>query len=453
MNIIIPAAIIAVVLLALIFGLISRYRTPKADEAFVVTGTGKGHQGKVYLGTGTFVLPVVQKCTVVSLTAVQAELKATTPAQDGIELAVSAVAQVKVNDDPEAILKAAQRFTDDTSKIRGFVTEQLSGELRALIGTMPAHQILTNRRSLIDQVSQAIEGGLKAQGLQLDSFVINSVNDADGSYFSDLAAGERANKRIDAAKATARAEQESAQAIAESTANSKTAEAQAAQRIKEIEISTQQAVVDQQRELEIAQLEARKLTDKAQAEADAALPLAQAERQLVQLTKEREIADSRAELRDRELDAEVRRPAEAQRYAAEQNAAADKNRRIAEAEARAQEIKLNGDAEAQAIRAKGEAEAEAINKRAEALQKMDEVGRLELILDKMPAIVAAAAEPLRGANLTLIGSDTDAVTNSVARTAGGSLEAIKSVTGVDLAELVANFGQRNLPAGADNGEQ
>lgn len=413
------------VLLLLIVALISRYRVPGADEAFIVTGTGKGQAGKVYRGTGTFVLPVVQKATRVSLSSVQATLNTSTPANDGIELAVSATAVVKVGDEPDDVLKAGQRFRDDTGKIKEFVTQQLSGELRSIVGTMTAHSILVDRKALIEQVAQAIKSNLGTQGLILDSFSINEVTDADGKYFDDLAAGERAEKSRIAH--IARANADSASSIAQ---------AQAQREAEQARIANEQAVIEQQRQLDVEQQQARQVTERAAAEANAAGPLAAAERLLIQTEKDNEVAAKRAELRQTELDAEIKRPAEARRFETEQNAAAEKAQRIAEAEAEAQSTTLRGQADAEAIRLRGQAEAEAITARAEALTKMDTVGQLELILDKMPAIVAAAAEPISGANLTLVGSDTSGVTRSVTSAAAGAFEAIQGVTGLDLRALL-----------------
>ncbi|MEP9394613.1 SPFH domain-containing protein [Gordonia sp. VNK1] len=456
-SIIVIVGVAVAALVVLIVALISRYRVPGADEAFVVTGTGKGQTGKVYRGTGTFVLPVVQKSTRVSLSSVQATLNTSTPANDGIELAVSATAVVKVGDEPEDVLKAGQRFRDDTDKIKAFVTQQLSGELRSIVGTMTAKAILVDRKALIDQVAEAIKTNLRTQGLALDSFSINEVSDADGRYFQDLAAAERAEQSRIAHIAQANAE--SASAIAA---------AQAEREAEQARIANQQAVIEQQRQLDVERQEARKITERAAAEADAAGPLAEAERRLIQTEKDNEVAAKAAELRQTQLDAEVKRPAEARRFETEQNAAAEKAQRIAEAEAQARTVELQGEAQkkakiaaaqadaqstelrgradAEATRLRGEAEAQAIEARAKALAEMDTVGQLELILTKMPAIVEAAAKPLAGASVTLIGSDTDGITQSVAKSAVGALETIRSTTGIDLAEMLGGISKAAVPA-------
>ncbi len=81
----------------------------------------------------------------------------------------------------------------------------------------------------------------------------------------------------------------------------------------------------------------------------------------------------------------------------------------------------------------GEAEAEALEKRAEALGRLDRVGQLELVLDKLPAIVAAAAEPLADANVTRVGDSLHPLVKGAGTGLAGTLEIIKSTTGIDVA--------------------
>lgn len=410
MSTLIPAIGIAVVLIVIfVILLLSRYRVPGAEEAFIVTGTGKGHQGKVYRGTGTFVLPVVQKATRVQLSSVKADLDTSTPANDGIELKVRGVAVVKVGDTPEDILKAGPRFGDDLMRINSLVTEQLSGELRSIVGTMTAKSILVDRQQLVDQVAQSIKEILANQGLVLDSFSINDVQDSDGQYFSDLAAKERSDQSAIAAQSRAIAHR-----VAEQS-----------------RIENEQAIIEQQRELDIQRETARQATDRASAEADAVRPLVEAERRRVQVEKDNEVAAQRAILRDTELDAEVRRPAEAELYAAQQRAEAKKAEITAEAEARAAGIRITGEAEAQAL-----------EMRAEALGKLDQVGQLELVLSKLPEIVRAAAEPLSEASITLVGDSVDPLTRGAGSGLAGGLEVIRGTTGLDIAGLLADLGDK-----------
>ncbi|MFZ2512287.1 MAG: SPFH domain-containing protein [Gordonia sp. (in: high G+C Gram-positive bacteria)] len=413
----IVVAIILIVLVVLL--LLSRYRVPGAEEAFIVTGTGKGHQGKVYRGTGTFVLPVVQRATRVQLSSIKADLDTSTPANDGIELKVRGVAVVKVGDTPEAILKAGPRFGDDLNRVNALVTEQLSGELRSIVGTMTAKSILVDRQQLVDQVAQSIKEILGNQGLLLDSFSINDVQDSDGQYFSDLAAKERSDQAAIAAQSRAEAHR-----VAEQS-----------------RIANEQAIIEQQRELDIEREQARQATDRAAAEADAVRPLVEAERRRIQVEKDNEVAEQAARLRDTQLDAEVRRPAEAELYAAQQRAEARRAEIVAEASARAEGIRITG-----------EAEAEALEKRAAALSKLDSVGQLELVLGQLPSIVSAAAEPLKDSNITLVGDSVDPLTRSAGAGLASSLELIRGTTGIDVAELLSALGSDKTSRNTGSGD-
>ncbi|MFT3661868.1 MAG: SPFH domain-containing protein [Gordonia sp. (in: high G+C Gram-positive bacteria)] len=460
-SLVIVIALVVVVIVAAVLGLVSRYRVPGAEEAFIVTGTGKGARGKVYKGTGTFVLPVVQKATRVSLSSVKADLRTQTPAQDGIKLNIQAMALVKVGDEPEDILRAGPRFTDDLDKIEDQAIDQLSGELRSIVGTMTAKEVLTNREKLTAQVRGQVAENLRVQGLVLDAFNILEVEDADGKYFADLAAPERAEQAKIAANARSVAKADSDRVAAEQDRIAKQAQ-----------IANDQAVIEQQRQLDVERQEARKITERAAAEADAAKPLAEAERRLIQTEKDNEVAARQAELRQTQLDAEVIRPAQAERQAAAERAEAAKVEQIARAEAEArtvqlrgeadkaariaasqaeaesirvrgtadaETIKLRGAAEAESIRVKGAAEAQAIEERAEALAKLDEVGQLELVVNGLPAIVGAAAEPLSGASITLVGKDTSAVTESVVGGVSQLLPALKEATGIDLGGVLTGM--------------
>lgn len=414
----IVVAVVLVVIIALM--LMSRYRVPGAEEAFIVTGTGKGHQGKVYRGTGTFVLPVIQRATRVQLSSVKADLDTSTPANDGIELKVRGVAVVKVGDDAEAILKAGPRFGDDLARINALVTEQLSGELRSIVGTMTAKSILVDRQQLVDQVAQSIKEILGNQGLVLDSFSINDVQDSDGQYFSDLAAKERSDQAAIAAQSRAEAHRVS----------------------EESRIANEQAIIEQQRGLDIERESAREATDRAAAEADSVRPLVEAERRRIQVEEDTKVAQQKATLRNTELDAEVRRPAEAELFAAQQRAEARKAEIVAEAEAKAESIRITG-----------QAEAEALEKRAEALGRLDSVGQLELILDKLPEIVKAAAEPLADAHITLVGDSVDPLAKGASTSLASSLELIRGSTGLDVAGMLAKLGGDTAGRGEAAGGQ
>jgi flotillin len=109
---------------------------------------------------------------------------------------------------------------------------------------------------------------------------------------------------------------------------------------------------------------------------------------------------------------------------------------MAEAEA----SRAKGLAEAQVTAAKGQAEADAMAKKAEAYKQYNEAAVTQMIIDKLPELVQAAASPLaKVGNITLLstGGDTTGaskISGDVLNVAAQSLTMIKGLTGIDLAE-------------------
>jgi flotillin len=102
--------------------------------------------------------------------------------------------------------------------------------------------------------------------------------------------------------------------------------------------------------------------------------------------------------RERELEAQVKQPAKAEKYRMETLAAAQKNRLILEAEATAEAIRARGEAEAFAINAKAQADAEAMQKKAAAWEKYQGAAVVDMVLQALPRIAAEVAAPLANVN-------------------------------------------------------
>ena len=160
-------------------------------------------------------------------------------------------------------------------------------------------------------------------------------------------------------------------------------------------------------------------------------------------------------MKEYELDALVRKQADADKYKAEQLAAADLIRRQKEAEARAYELakeaeakKIQADAEryaaeqkAAGIEAVGQAEAEAIEAKAEAQKKMEGASLLEMYFKALPEIVANATKPFEKIDsITMYGSDnTKQLLGEVMQNTNQIQNAIKEATGLDIANLISEY--------------
>jgi flotillin len=352
-------AVIGLVVLAvaLVGFFVSRIRVAGPNEAFIITGRkGKGGGGdtsgqKVVMGASVFVVPFVQKLGIMNLSSRQ--ISVSVPAavsSNGIRCTLEGVAVVKVGGTEELIRAAAQRFLGQQAEIDIFTREVLAGSLRAIVGRLSVEEIIRDRAAFAGAVAEEAENSLTNQGLVLDTFQLQDIQ-AEGNYLLDLGRPEAARAEKEAAIAEARARREAEQA----------------------RITAEEEIAVANRELQLKQAEIKAETDAAVANAAAAGPLSQAAKDQEVIAAQEQVAARRASLKEQELDAEVRKPADAQRYAVEQEAEANKAREIAEAQAAAETARLSGAAErerrtalAEATKAEGLAQAEAMKAKGEA---------------------------------------------------------------------------------------
>jgi len=352
-------AIVGLVVLAvaLIAFVISRIRVAGPNEAFIITGRkGKAGGGdtsgqKVVMGASVFVVPFVQKLGVMNLSSRQ--IGVSVPAavsSNGIRCTLEGVAVVKVGGTEELIRAAAQRFLGQQTEIDVFTREVLAGSLRAIVGRLSVEEIIRDRAAFAGAVAEEAENSLTNQGLVLDTFQLQDIQ-AEGNYLLDLGRPEAARAEKEAAIAEAAARREAEQA----------------------RIAAEEEIAVANRELQLKQAEIKAETDAAAANAAAAGPLSQAAKDQEVIAAQEQVAARRAALKEQELDAEVRKPADAQRYAVEQEAEANKAREIAEAQAAAETARLSGAAErerrtalAEATKAEGLAQADAMKAKGEA---------------------------------------------------------------------------------------
>ncbi|MFF9724666.1 flotillin family protein [Streptomyces gardneri] len=459
------AAVVGIVVLVVLLGLtvITRYKVAGPSEAFIITGR-RGKQAtdpatgrvftdnsgqKVVVGGGVFVVPFVQQKFTLDLSSrhIPVAVRGAVTLR-GVKANLEGVAIVKVGGTEDSIRAAAQRFLMQQDGIVGFTQEVLSGALRSIVGRMSVEDIIRDRAAFAGQVAEEAEASLSGQGLVLDAFQIQDIT-TEGSYLEDLGRPEaaRAKQEADIAEAVARRAAEQARLKAE----------------EEIAIA--------QRTLYLKQAEIKAQTDEAAAQANAAGPLADAARQQDILTEQEKVAARQAALTDRQLDTQVRKPADAARYQAEQEAEARRIALVKQAEADAQRSRLTGEGEkahraaladavriegeaeaaAAAITARGSAEAEAMEKKADAFARYGDAAVLQMLVEVLPQVVAKASEPLSAIDkLTVISTDgasqlTRTVTDNVAQ----GMELLSSTTGVDLAQLLQGFTQRKpVPAPA-----
>jgi flotillin len=102
---------------------------------------------------------------------------------------------------------------------------------------------------------------------------------------------------------------------------------------------------------------------------------------------------------------------------------------------------------AEAVRLRGLAEAEAKEKLAEAFAKFGEAAVLDIIVKMLPELAGKIAEPLKSIDkLTVVdtgnGEGAARVSNYVTSLMATAPEMLKSVTGIDLEQLVKGLTQK-----------
>ena len=381
------------------------YRVPAPDQAMLISGGRIGLGGapfRVITGHGAFVTPMFRKVRYLSLAMAEAEVAEQCVTKQGITLNVRAVIAFKVGNDNESIVNAGQRFLSDQDQMATLTGRIFAGHLRSIIGSMTVEEIVTERQKLATEVLDGSKVEMARIGLSVDSLQIQSIDDMNSGYIDSMAAPHTA------------AIQRQAQ-IAQAQANQASAEAQQQSQRKQAEYQRQTMVVQAQYKAEV---------DKAQAEAAQAGPLAQAQAQLNVLSAQTDLANKQSELRQRQLVAEVIKPAEA---------------------------------EAQKVRVLAEADAARTKLQAEAAASYDRVALDRMLIEQLPMIVKEAAAGLAGANVSVL-NGADGLSEIAAGLVGQGLTILESVkkslagsvgAEVKLFDDGAANGQHALPDSSD----
>lgn len=451
MNLFLIIGIAAVVILGIIF-LCAGYIKAPPDQAYVISGIRK--KPRILVGQAGFKIPFFERLDKLALGAVQIDVKtgSAVPTAEFINIRVDSNVNVRVGQSPEMIELACQNFLNvPREEINRKVRDLLEGNVREIVGQMKLTDMVSDRKKFSQQVQENAVPDLANFGLELISFNVQNFVD-DNQVIENLGVDNIAQISKKAAIAKSDAQREVS--IAESQ-NAKVA--------NDAKVKAAEEIAVRNNDLQVKKSRLQKEADTEQASADAAKAI-EAERQ--RKTKEIEEANAdiarterrkilkqeEIQLKEYELDALVRKQADADKYAAEQEAEADKIRRQKDAEARAYEIeqeakamKAKADAEmyaaeqqAKGIAAIGLAEAEAIEKKAEAQKKMGEASVIEMYLNALPQIVANAAAPLTNVDsITMYGEGNSAkMVEDVMKSANQVFSGLAD-TGLDLPAMLA----------------
>ncbi len=469
-----PTPIIVAIVIFLVICILSAMGYVKAptDEVVIISGLRK--EPKIITGRSSVKWPFLQRIDRLSLKMLSVDVKTskTIPTLDYINIMVDSVATVKISMNEEMIRHAAENFLNKDSKyINDMVVNVLEGNLREIIGSMKLVDIMNDRKTFATKVQENAAVDMAKMGLEIVSFNIQNIDDAGLGVIENLGIANTVAIRQNAEISRANAEKEIA-----------VAQALAKQEANDARVTSETIIATKNNELQIKQADLKVQADTKKAEADAAYEIQKQEQMktieiktadalIAKQEKEVQIKEQEAAVQEQQLNASIRKQADAERYRlqqlaeaqkfqTQQAADADKYKRIAEAEARLAEkqkeaeavrvageaeaaaTKAKGLAEAEAIRAKGEAEAAAMDKKAEALKKYGQAAMTQMVVEKLPEMAKAIAEPLSAIDkVTIIDSGNG---ESGVGSMGGyvpgvlakTIESVRETTGFDLTDVM-----------------
>jgi len=465
----IPIAVIAVIVLFCL-----GYVKAPPDQAYVISGMMK--KPRILIGRAGFKVPFFERLDKLALGAIQIDVKtaSSVPTAEYINVRVDSNVNVKIGQAPEMLELACQNFLNvKRDVINQKIRDLLEGNIREIVGSMKLTEMVSDRKAFSEKVQENAVPDLARFGLELISFNVQNFVD-DNGVIDNLGIDNVEQIRKKAAIAKSDAQREIAIAEAENTKIANDARVKAAEEI---------AARDNDLEIKQAALKQAADTEKARAAAAMAIEsenqnklknIAATDAEIAKAEREADLKQKEIELKEYELDALVRKQADADKYAVEQKAAAELavRQRKAEAEkfereqraeaekfaaiqeaeaekakadaakyaalAEAEGIAAVKKAEAEGIRATGIAEAEGIEKKAEAQKKMGEASVLEMYFQMLPNAVASAAAPLENVgNITMYGDGNQSkLVGDVMKTVNQVTEGMKA-NGIDIASLIA----------------
>src|SRR5881397_723286 len=471
--------VIVVIAITIIVGIavvLSRYTKVGPNEVLVVSGRKHRYTDpdgsavvrgfRIVKGGGTFVYPVVEKVDILSLELLTIDVQ--TPevyTSKGVPVKVDGVAQIKVKGDDISIATAAEQFlSKGTDEIKNIAMQTLEGHLRAILGTMTVEEIYQNRDAFASKVQEVAAGDMANMGLGIVSFTIRDIRDTQG-YLDALGKPRIAQVKRDAQIAQAEADRDAMIKSSQATQAGQEAKFQADSKIAEAQRDYQSNVASYQATVNLKKAEADLAYDLQKFKTGQLVKAEEVQVQIIEKQKQIELQQQEILRKQRELEASVQKPADAERYKVETLANAKKfqleteaagvasaakatgfaNADVAKATgiAQAEAEKARGLAEAAIIEAQGKATAEAMRQKAESFKQYNQAAVIELIVRVLPEIAGKISEPLSKTERMVIinsgngpGGGASKITGDVTQIISQLPPVLESLTGVRFEKLL-----------------
>lgn len=430
----------AIVIFVTVSALVARYKRCPSDKILVIYGRTGGTSAKCVHGGGAFIWPVIQDYAFLDLKPLSIEANLTNAlSRQNIRVDVPCRFTIAISTEPENMNTAAERLLGlNSEQIQDLAKDILFGQLRLVIATMTIEEINSDRDKFLDNISKNVDSELKKIGLKLINVNVTDIKDESG--YIEALGKEAAAKAINEAKVSV-AEQEkigeTGKAIADREKDTQIAETH---RDRDVKI----AITQKDREVSIASAFKDEAIGKAEAERDTRVKTSEANAIAIKGENEAKISIANSDALRREKEAEASRLAMTaekvqaakaleESYVAEQKAEMArsererstqianivvpaeiaKQRQIIEAQANAEQIRVNAKGEADAIFAKMDAEArglfEILTKQAEGYKEVvsaaggDPTKAFQLLLiEKLPELVRTQVEAVKNIKIDKI---------------------------------------------------
>ncbi len=470
----------------------SRYTKVGPNQVLIVAGRKKRvidpdgverERGfRIVKGGGTFVVPVLEKVDILSLELLTIDVQ--TPevyTSKGVPVKVDGVAQIKVKGDDISIATAAEQFlSKDTGAIMNIAMQTMEGHLRAILGTMTVEEIYQNRDAFAQKVQEVAAGDMANMGLGIVSFTIRDIRDTQG-YLDALGKPRIAQVKRDAQIAQAEADRDAMIKSSQATQAGQEAKFLADTKIAEAQRDYQSNVAQYQAAVNQKKAEADLAYDLQKFKTGQLVKAEEVQVNIIEKQKQIELQEQEIKRRQRELEATVQKPADAERYRVETLAnakkfqleteasgaasatkatgfaAADVNKATGLAEAEANKAK--GLAQADIIMAQGKATAEATRLKAEAFQQYNQAAVIELLVKVLPEIAGRISEPLSKMEKMVIinsgsgpGGGASKLTGDITQIIAQLPPVLESLTGVKFEKLLEQVPALRNAMGKDSTE-
>merc|ERR1719367_144792 len=359
-------------------------------------------------------------------------LKVTSPkvyTVQGVPLSVTGIAQVKITSHNEEMLRAAvEQFIDkEPQEIEDVAMSTLEGHQRGIMGSMTVDEIYKDRKKFSQKVYDQASQDLFNMGIQIISYTLKDIKDED-RYMVSLGMARTAEIQRDAriGEAQSNTEAQIETALAEETRiASKLINDTEVERYKR-DFELKKAVYDT--EVEMARAEAEMAYKLQESIVRQKIKEETMTTDIIERMKLIEVAEQEVARRQCELDAKIRKPAEAEKFRCETMAVANKQKTTLEASGVAESLMMKGESDSFSIEITGKASADVMALKADAWKEYQKAAKLSMWLEALPKVAAEVAAPISQVNgITMIGFPDSDQSLGPARLTGEVLEIMEKM--------------------------